>query len=64
VTGWWFSPGTPVSSSNKTDRHDIAEILLNLALNPLTINITHNYLSWLGIFGRELSQHYKMIHPV
>ena len=24
--GRWFSPGTPVSSSNKTDRHDITEI--------------------------------------
>jgi hypothetical protein len=32
----WFSPGTPVSSTNKTDRHDIAETLLNIAaLIPL-----------------------------
>ena len=23
--GLWFSPGTPVSSTNKTDRHDITE---------------------------------------
>ena len=23
---WWFSPGTPVSSTNKTDRHDISDI--------------------------------------
>jgi hypothetical protein len=23
----WFSPGTLVSSTNRTDRHDIAEIL-------------------------------------
>ena len=23
ATGWWFSPCTPVSSTNKTDRHDI-----------------------------------------
>jgi hypothetical protein len=22
---WWFSPGTPASSTTKTDRHDIAE---------------------------------------
>jgi hypothetical protein len=28
-----FSPGTPVSSTNKTDRHDIKEILLKVALN-------------------------------
>ena len=26
VTAWWFSSGTLVSSSNKTDRHDINEI--------------------------------------
>jgi hypothetical protein len=31
VTGRWFSLGPPVSS-NKTDRHDIAEILLKVAL--------------------------------
>jgi hypothetical protein len=28
VTGQWFSPGTPVSSTNKADRHDITEVLL------------------------------------
>jgi hypothetical protein len=32
----WFSQGTPVSSTNKTDRHDIAEIFLKVALNTLT----------------------------
>ena len=31
--GQWFSPGTPASSTTKTDRHDIAEILLKVALN-------------------------------
>ena len=25
AAGRWFSPGTPLSSTNKTDRHDIAE---------------------------------------
>jgi hypothetical protein len=25
---WWFSPGTPASSTTKTGSHDIAEILL------------------------------------
>jgi hypothetical protein len=33
--GWWFSPGTPVSSTNKTDHHDIAEILLKVVLNTI-----------------------------
>ena len=33
----WLSPGTPVSSTNKTDRQDncIAEILLKVALNTI-----------------------------
>jgi hypothetical protein len=30
--GRWFSPGTPASSTTKTSRHDIAEILLKVAL--------------------------------
>jgi hypothetical protein len=33
ASGRWFSPCTVVSSTNKTDRHDIAEILLKVALN-------------------------------
>jgi len=35
ATNWWFSQGTPVSSNNKTDRHDITEILLKVALNTI-----------------------------
>ena len=35
VTGRWISPGTPVSSTNKTDRHDIAEILLKVASDTM-----------------------------
>jgi hypothetical protein len=32
-----LSPGTPVSSTNKTDHHDIAEILLKVVLNTITL---------------------------
>jgi hypothetical protein len=28
VTGLWFSPGPPVSPTNKTDRHDITETIM------------------------------------
>jgi hypothetical protein len=35
VTGRWFSPGTPVSYTNKTDRNDITEILLKVVLNAI-----------------------------
>ena len=41
ATGLWFSPGPPISSTYKTDRHDITEILLKVALN--TITLTHNF---------------------
>ena len=33
VHSWWFSPGTPASSTTKTGHHEIAEILLKVALN-------------------------------
>ena len=36
VTGWWFSSSTPISFTDKTDRHDITEILLKVALNTIS----------------------------
>jgi hypothetical protein len=39
VAGRWFSSGAPVSSFNKTDHHDITEILLKVVLNTITIKI-------------------------
>jgi hypothetical protein len=46
--GQWFSPGTPASSTTKTGRHDIAEILLKGALKHQKINqsITHFQLNY------------------
>jgi low temperature requirement protein LtrA len=40
ATGRWFSLGTPVSSINKTDRHDITEILLKVVLNTIILTLT------------------------
>ena len=37
-----ISPGTPVSSTNETDRHDIADILLKVALNTINYNQSGN----------------------
>ena len=34
LSGWWFSLGTLVSSTNKTDHH---EILLTVVLNTITL---------------------------
>ena len=36
--GQWFSPGTPVSTIDKTDRHDIAELLMKEALHTITLS--------------------------
>ena len=35
ATSQWFSPDTPVSSTNKTNIHDIAEMLLKVELNTI-----------------------------
>ena len=45
--GLWFSPGILVSSTNKTDRHDITEILLKVVLNIINqtnLNVSDNYI--------------------
>ena len=38
ASGRSFSSGTPVSSTNKTDCHDITEILLKVDLNTITLS--------------------------
>jgi hypothetical protein len=54
---WWFSPGTPASSTTKTGRHNIAEILLKVTLkNTQTIYFFYLYptvtiVSWLTILS-------------
>ena len=41
--GRWLSPGTLASSSTKTGRHDIAEILLKVALKHQQSKIISNH---------------------
>jgi len=41
--GRWFSPGTPASSTTKTGRHEIAEILLKVALKHQISNQIKSY---------------------
>jgi hypothetical protein len=42
VTGRLFSPGTLVSSTNKTDRNNITEILLKVAYQCLFVHSLHS----------------------
>jgi hypothetical protein len=39
----WFSLATPVSSTNKTDRQDIFEILLKVVYITINLNQTQKY---------------------
>ena len=58
--GWWFSLRTLVTSTNKTDCHNIAVILLKMTLNTITPLISHlwnvkivhvnNYIYFTGVF--------------
>ena len=40
LSGRRFSPGSPIFSINKSNRHDIAEILLKVTLNTITLILT------------------------
>ena len=44
-TGQLFSPGPPISSTNKTDHHDMTEILLKVALDIITLTLFNNQYS-------------------
>jgi hypothetical protein len=56
--GQWFSLGTPVSSTNKTDRHDIPEIFLKVALNTITLTLSL-YLTCFDVYSSYKSVEYS-----
>jgi hypothetical protein len=47
----WSSLGTQVSSTNKTDRHDITEILLKVALNTIILKVRMWYIMFISDIG-------------
>ena len=53
-TGRWFSPGPPVSPTNRTDSHDITEILLKVVLN--SIKQTNKSSRWKSISCLEAAR--------
>jgi hypothetical protein len=57
MTGRWFSPGPPVFPTNKTDRHDITEILLKVVLITITLTPRNNRVFNI-IFFKFLSEFY------
>ena len=61
----WFSTCTPVSSTNKTGRHNITGILLRVALNTITVPSNHVlYVYELGIFSNITKETFELIAPV
>jgi hypothetical protein len=52
-----FSSSTQVSSTNKTDRQDITEILLKVALNTIELNQLHQF-----IYHSVLNQLHQLIY--
>ena len=53
----WFSPCTPVSSINKTDCHDITEILLKVALYTINLNHRQKFFMHIYLFYNSSSWH-------
>ena len=61
ATGRCLSPGTPVSFSNKSDRHNFAEILLKVALATINQpNQPHSYIIY--ICPQDMFRHYAFIN--
>ena len=66
--GRWFSPGTPASSTTKTGRHDIAEVLLKVALkhqksNQNQIRFMTYYLSLQNFFLLTSAIDFNVVNP-
>ena len=57
ATGRWFFPGTPFFSINKTDCHDITEILLKVVLNTMNLNQLNRFELLLEV----KTLHYKVL---
>jgi hypothetical protein len=53
--GRWFSPGTPASSTTKTGRHDIAEILLKVALKHQRSKSNQSFIDRYGISVSQMT---------
>ena len=60
AAGRLFSPGTLVSSTNKTDHHDITEILLKVALNTITLTLYFYKYKHFIVISLYYPQHFRM----
>jgi len=63
-TDRWFSPGPPVSSTNKADHHDITEILLKMAWNTSNKQTNKQIKSFITLCYGHLIFHWCFIEDV
>jgi hypothetical protein len=64
--GRWFSPGTPTSSTAKTGRYDIAEILLKVPLKHQKSNqnlVTWHWLQLVLLTKMNVRLHVRTVCP-
>ena len=59
----WFSPDPQVSSTNKTDRHDITEILVKVALSTTKQTNKHMFMCML-IYHSQWHHYEYIIYPL
>jgi hypothetical protein len=59
----WFSPGTPVFSTNKSDRHDITEILLKVGLNTIALPLSKSFDmdAFMSCFSMQIAHYEKIL---
>jgi len=63
--GRWFSPGTPASSTTKSGHHDIAEILLKVALNTkIQIQNSNSFIHSSHSYSIIFNKDYQSLHHV
>ena len=56
-----FSPGTPVSSTNETDRNGITEILLKVALSTINLTTISLFTCCVLLTFIHLHEHYQSL---
>jgi hypothetical protein len=61
ATGRWFSQSPPVSSTNKTDSHDIAEIFLKAALSTIKQTKKNEKLRKKNLLGHTCTYIYTIL---
>jgi len=59
--GRWFSLGTPASSTTETSRHDIADILLKVALNTINQIKSNPFISKRGPLVFVIQSHFFLL---